>query len=86
MMTMTPDIRAHRTSQSWIRRNGAPGPAIDRVAPQLIAEFDGKLSAELVAGIVRGARKDLGRDVPPEALPEFTHRLARQRLVDRQSA
>ena len=48
----------------------------------MIAEFDGKLSAELVAGIVRGARKDLGRDVPPEALPEFTHRLARQRLVD----
>ncbi len=59
---------------------------MDRVAPELMAEFDGKLSAELVTYIVRGARKDLGRDVPPEALPEFTHRLARQRLVDRQSA
>ena len=86
MTTMTPDISRHRTSTHWIRRNGAPDPAIDRVAPELMAEFDGKLSAEVVAYIVRGARKDLGRDVPPEALPEFTHRLARQRLVDRQSA
>jgi hypothetical protein len=60
-------------------------PAIHRVAPQLIAEFDGVLSAELVDCIVRAAQRDLGRDVPPEALPEFTHRLARQRLVDRQS-
>ena len=83
---MTPDLRAHRTSPYWVRRNGAPDPAIDRVAPQSMAEFDGELSAALVAHIVRGARSDLGRDVPPEALPEFTHRLARQRLIDRQPA
>jgi len=83
---MTPDISRHRTSTHRIRRNGTPDPAIDRVAPELMAEFDGKLSAELVAHIVLGACKDLGHDVPPEALPEFTHRLARQRLVDRQSA
>lgn len=83
---MSPDLRADRTSPYWIRRNGAPDPAIDRVAPQLMAEFDGKLSAELVERVVSGARNDLGRNVPTEALPEFTHRLARQRLVDRQPA
>jgi hypothetical protein len=86
MTTMAPGVREDRTSTYLVRRNGAPYPAIDLVAPELMAEFDGKLSAELVAGIVLGARKDLGCDVPPEALPEFTHRLARQRLVERQSA
>ena len=83
---MKSDIRETQTSTHWIRRTGAPDPAIDRVAPELMAEFGGRLSADLVAYIVLGARKDLGRDVPPEALPEFTHRLARQRLADRQSA
>ena len=83
---MTSDTRKTQTSSNWIRRNGAPDPAIDRVAPELMAEFGERLSPDLVAYIVLGARNDLGRDVPPEALPEFTHRLARQRLVDRQSA
>jgi len=55
---------------------------IDSVADHLDAEFHGALPFEVIGQVVMDARRDLGGEVPPEALAEFTHRLARQRLID----
>jgi len=55
---------------------------IDRVADDLDAEFNGALPFEVICQVVITAQRDLGGEVPPEALAEFTHRLARQRLID----
>ncbi len=56
----------------------ATGP--DGVTRYLIEEFAGLLPGDLVEYVVRDARRDLAGDVPAEALPEFTHRLAWRRL------
>jgi len=39
-------------------------------------------SLELVRKVLESAHDDLRSEVPPEALPEFLHRLAHQRLVE----
>jgi len=58
------------------------GPVIDDVVDHLMTEFDGILPANRVRDVVVIGRRDLVGEVPPEALPEFLHRLARQRLSD----
>jgi len=58
------------------------GPVIDDVVNHLMTEFDGILPAPPVRDVVLMGRRDLVGEVPPEALPEFLHRLARQRLTD----
>ena len=55
---------------------------VHQVAAHLVAEFDGAMRSEVVERVVLAARRDLDGEVPPEALPEFLHRLAWQRLVD----
>ena len=55
---------------------------VHQVAAHLVAEFDGALRSEVVERVVLAARRDLDREVPPEALAQFLHRLAWQRLVD----
>lgn len=59
-----------------------PAVGIDDVADDLAAEFDDALPVEVISKITMGARRDLEREVPPESLAEFTHRVSRQRLVD----
>ena len=55
---------------------------VHQVAVHLVAEFDGAMPPDMIEHVVLAARRDLDGEVPPEALPEFLHRLARQRLVD----
>jgi hypothetical protein len=55
---------------------------IGQVAEHLVAEFDGVVPAHIVRRVMRAARSDLDNEVPAEALPEFLHRLTRQRLID----
>lgn len=59
-----------------------PRSGIDHVADHLTAEFDGALPKEVIHRVTLSARRDLEREVPSEALAEFTHRVSRQRLVD----
>jgi hypothetical protein len=56
--------------------------AIDREVLDLLAELAGSVPAEVVRDVVSAVRKDLLGQVPMEALPEFLHRSALQRLVD----
>lgn len=58
--------------------------AIDREVLDLLAELAGSVPAEVVRDVVSAVRKDLLGQVPIEALPEFLHRSALQRLVDRE--
>jgi hypothetical protein len=58
-----------------------PAVGIDDVADNQAAEFDA-FPVEVISKITMGARRDLEREVPPESLAEFTHRVSRQRLVD----
>jgi hypothetical protein len=58
------------------------GPVIDDVVDHLIAEFDGIVPANRIRDVVMIGRRDLTGEVPPEALPEFLHRLAHQRLTN----
>jgi hypothetical protein len=46
------------------------------------AVFGGIVRREVIERVVLAARRDLEGQVPPEALAEFTHRAARQRLAD----
>ncbi len=55
---------------------------VDRVADFLLGEFNGELPSGVVELVVLTARRDLETEVPPESLAEFTHRLARRRLLD----
>jgi hypothetical protein len=55
---------------------------VDRVADFLLDEFSGELPSGVVDLVVLTARRDLDNEVPPESLAEFTHRLARRRLLD----
>jgi len=55
---------------------------VHQVAAHLVAEFDGAMPPDVVERVVLAARRDLDGEVPPEALAEFLHRLAWQRLVD----
>ena len=65
------------------RRPGAGRVSgIDHVADDLAAVFDDALTPETIRQVAVQARRELEREVPPEALPEFTHRLAWRRLVD----
>jgi len=63
-----------------IRTRG--GPVIDDVVDHLMTEFAGLLPVDRVRDVVVIGRRDLVGEVPTEALPEFLHRLARQRLKD----
>ncbi len=63
-----------------IRRHG--GPVIDDVVHHLMTEFAGLVPADRVRDVVLIGRRDLIGEVPTEALPEFLHRLAHQRLTD----
>jgi len=58
------------------------GPVIDDVVDHLMNEFAGLLPADRVRDVVVIGRRDLFGEVPTEALPEFLHRLAHQRLTD----
>ena len=55
---------------------------VHQVAAHLVAEFDGAMPPDMIEHVVLAARRDLDGEVHPEALPEFLHRLAWQRLVD----
>ena len=55
---------------------------VHQVAAHLVAEFDGAMPPDVVEHVVLAARRDLDGEVHPEALAEFLHRLAWQRLVD----
>ncbi len=57
---------------------------VHQVTAHMLAEFAGALPAAAVRSVVLTARADLGREVPAEAMDEFLHRLAWQRLVDLQ--
>jgi len=63
-----------------IRTRG--GPVIDDAVDHLMTEFAGLLPVDRVRDVVVIGRRDLVGEVPTEALPEFLHRLARQRLKD----
>ena len=58
-----------------------PEERITRVRADLVREFGGVASPDTVSAVVSAARRDLGSEVPPEALDEFLHRLAHQRLL-----
>lgn len=49
----------------------------------LTEEFTGLVPHALVRAERRGAARDLEGQVPPASLPELTHRLARERLLQR---
>ena len=59
-----------------------PDIEIDSAASYLMSTLDQRPPVELVIRVLRSAHDDLRSEVPPEALPEFLHRLAHQRLVD----
>lgn len=67
---MPTDLLEHRTR------------GIDDAVKHLMIEFKGSLSIDCVRRVVTNGRRDLVSEVPAEALPEFLHRLARQRLVE----
>lgn len=73
-----------RAPGAIVRRRQITGAVsgIDHVPDDLAAAFDGTLPPETVRRVALHARRDLEREVPPEALAEFTHRLAWQRLTD----
>jgi hypothetical protein len=62
--------------------HGGERDGIDSAASYLVTVLDGEPAMELVRQVLLSARDDLRTEVPPEALPEFLHRLAHQRLVD----
>ncbi len=51
------------------------------IAERLMAEFEGRLSLQLVSGVVREAARDLV-GTPAGAWDEMVERCARQRLMD----
>lgn len=56
--------------------------ATDLVELELAVRFSVVLAPDVIRQVVRAARRDLDGEVPPEALAEFLHRLALQRLLD----
>jgi hypothetical protein len=54
---------------------------VDRVADELHEQFDEAAARGFVANTVWAACHDLDGEVPRAALAEFTHHLARQRIV-----
>ena len=58
-----------------------PEERITRVRADLVREFGGVASPATVSEVVSAARRDLASEVPAEALDEFLHRLAHQRLL-----
>jgi hypothetical protein len=70
-----------RTPSSVERAGRAERTAVDDVVEHLMLEFDGLLPVDRVRRVVLLGHRDLVREVPTEALPEFLHRLARQRLA-----
>lgn len=60
--------------------------AIDREIGNLLADLAGTVPADVVRDVVSEVRHDLDGQVPAEAMPEFLHRCAVQRLRDRRGA
>jgi hypothetical protein len=56
---------------------------LDREVVVLLADLAGSVPAEVVRELVSSVRDDLAGQVPVDALPEFMHRSAVQRLIDR---
>jgi len=57
--------------------------AMDREVVVLLADLAGSVPADVVRDVVSAVRNDLDGQVPVEALPEFLHRSAVQRLINR---
>lgn len=55
--------------------------SLDREVEKLLADLAGSVPADVVRDVVRAVRQDLDGQVPVEALPEFIHRSAYQRLL-----
>jgi hypothetical protein len=55
--------------------------AVDREVGILLADLAGTVPADVIRDVVREVGKDLTGQVPAEALPEFIHRSAVQRLI-----
>lgn len=60
--------------------------AMDREVVILLADLAGSVPADVVRDVVSAVRDDLDGQVPVEALPEFLHRSAVQRLIDRRGS
>jgi hypothetical protein len=58
----------------------APDQSVESAVRRLGAEFRGRLRPQLVVGVVRDCRRELGGS-PADALPELVERLARYRLA-----
>lgn len=67
-----------------VRRLHHAGPEerIAAVHSALTREFSDVASPDTVSDVVLAARRDLDSEVPLEAMDEFLHRLAHQRLLD----
>ena len=57
--------------------------AVDSEVGILLADLAGSVPADVIRDVVWAVGKDLDGQVPVEALPEFLHRSAVQRLIDR---
>lgn len=57
---------------------------IEDLVAHLVVESPGAPPLGVIGQVVLTAQHDIAGEVPAEALAEFTHRLARQRLVDLQ--
>jgi hypothetical protein len=55
--------------------------AVDREVGILLADLAGTVPADVIRDVVWEVGKDLAGQVPAEALPEFIHRSAVQRLI-----
>ena len=54
---------------------------VHRVEADLLQEFSESVGPDAIQVVFLRARSQLLREVPPDALPEFFHRLARERLL-----
>lgn len=57
--------------------------AVDHEVGILMAELAGSVPVDVIRGVVSAVGKDLEGQVPVDAFPEFLHRSAVQRLIDR---
>jgi hypothetical protein len=60
---------------------GALEVTVADITERLMAEFEDRLTLDVICQVVQGCRADLSCS-PPAALPELIDRLARQRLLD----